>query len=272
MASSERIFKILDTPSDLPVPAAPQRPPRRGEIEFDRVSFSYDARTPVLQDVSFRARPGEKLAVVGITGAGKTTLVNLLLRLYDVTAGRILVDGIDVREQDPRELRRRFGLVLQDVFLFSGTVKENLRLGEDLPGERLEAAARAVQADRFIDRLPQKWETPLRERGRALSTGERQILSVARALAFDPSILVLDEATSSVDAETDALLQEALRRLLEGRTALVVAHRLSTVRNADRILVLHHGRLREEGTHEELIRREGLYRMFCRLQEQTVPA
>ncbi|MBI2362199.1 MAG: ATP-binding cassette domain-containing protein, partial [Elusimicrobia bacterium] len=239
---------------------------RLGAVEFRGVSHSYDGRTPVLSDVSFKVEPGQKVAIVGYTGAGKTTLLSLLLRLYDAEKGSVLVDGVDVREHDPVELRRRFGMVFQDVFLFSGTVEENLRLGEDVSPQMLERAARLSRAERVIARLPQGWKTPVHERGAALSVGERQLLSFARALAADPPILVLDEATSSVDAETEGLVQEAVESMLAGRTALIVAHRLATVREADRILVMHHGRLREEGTHDELLKKGGLYEKLYRLQ------
>lgn len=266
MASSERLFKLLDTAPAIAAPASPARPPRRGAVEFRGVSHSYDGKTPVLSDVSFKVEPGEKVAIVGYTGAGKTTLLSLLLRLYDAEQGSVLVDGVDVREHDPVELRRRFGMVFQDVFLFSGTVEENLRLGEDVSPAMLERAARLSRADRVIARLPQGWNTPVHERGASLSVGERQLLSFARALAADPPILVLDEATSSVDAETEGLVQEAVESMLVGRTALIVAHRLATVREADRILVMHHGRLREQGSHEELLKKGGLYEKLYRLQ------
>lgn len=264
MASSERLFKLLDTAPSIVSPPTPQRPPRRGAVEFREVSHSYDGVTPVLSELSFRVEPGEKVAIVGYTGAGKTTILSLLLRLYDAEKGSILVDGVDVRDYDPIELRRRFGMVFQDVFLFSGTVMDNLKL--DASADSLERAARLSRADRVIARLPQGWDTPVRERGAALSVGERQILSFARALAADPPILVLDEATSSVDAETEGLIQEALGSMLEGRTAIVVAHRLATVRKADRILVMHHGRLREQGSHDELVAQGGLYDKLVKLQ------
>ncbi|HEY3226265.1 MAG TPA: ABC transporter ATP-binding protein [Planctomycetota bacterium] len=267
MASSERLFELLDTPEES-TPAAGAAPPApTGEVAFDHVSFSYDGVTSVLQDVSFVVRPGERIALVGVTGAGKTTITSLLLRLYEGNSGRVLVDGVDVRSRDPVELRRRFGLVLQDIFLFAGSVEDNIRLGDrTMARERVEAAARAAGADRFISRLPGGFASEVRERGSALSTGERQLLSVARALAADPGILILDEATSSVDTESEMLFQEALDRLLAGRTALVIAHRLSTIRRVDRILVLHHGRLAEVGTHEELLRKGGVYAKLYRLQ------
>ena len=268
MASSERVFRILDTPPEVADrPGALVAPEILGEVEFDRVWFSYDGKTPVLEDLSFRIEPGRSLAVVGITGAGKSTIINLLLRFYDPVRGSVKIDGRDLRDYDIRSLRRRLGLVLQDVFLFAGSVGDNIRLGEKgIDRARLEEAARAVNADRFIARLPQGLETGVLERGAALSTGERQLLSFARALAFDPRILVLDEATSSVDGQTEQLIQEGLLRLLKGRTSLVIAHRLSTIQHADRILVLHRGRIREEGTHADLVAQDGLYRKLYRLQ------
>ncbi|MBI2933351.1 MAG: ABC transporter ATP-binding protein [Planctomycetes bacterium] len=270
MASSERLFKLLDTPP-APGGRSPAATSVSGEIAFENVSFSYDDRTPVLRDITFHIRPGERLAIVGATGAGKTTIINLLLRLYDATSGHILIDGRDVRDLDPQALRRSIGLVLQDVFLFQGTVEDNIRLGDSAVARgRVETAARIANADRFITRLPKGYDTDVRERGTALSTGERQLLSFARALATDPRILVLDEATSSVDSESEALIQEALERLLAGRTSIVIAHRLSTIRNADRILVLHDGRITEHGRHEELLSRDGLYSKLVRLQFDPV--
>ncbi len=268
MASAERVFGILDSPrQEDDRPGALPAPVLRGEVAFENVSFSYDGKTPVLRDVSFRAAPGKTLAVVGLTGAGKTTLISLLQRYYDPVAGSVKVDGRDVRDYALGSLRRQLGLVLQDVFLFAGSVEDNLRLGEEaLSRERLEAAARAVHADGFIRRLPGGYAARLEERGATLSTGERQLLSFARALAFDPRILILDEATSSVDGETERLIQDALRTLMAGRTSIVIAHRLSTIQRADRILVLHHGQVAEEGTHAELLGRNGLYAKLHRLQ------
>ncbi len=268
MASSERIFRILDTPPDVADrPGAAPAPALRGEVAFEGVSFSYDGKTPVLEEVSFRVEPGKSLAVVGLTGAGKTTIISLLLRFYDPVRGAVRVDGRDLREVGLASLRRQMGLVLQDVFLFAGTVEENVRLGESsIPRARVEEAVRAVNADRLVARLPRGLETSVMERGAILSTGERQLLSLARALAFDPRILILDEATSSVDAETERLIQEGILRLMKGRTSVLVAHRLSTIQHADRILVLHKGRVREEGTHAELLAKDGLYRKLYRLQ------
>jgi ATP-binding cassette subfamily B protein len=274
MASSERVFGILDTPPDVTSrPGALPVPALRGEVEFDDVSFSYDGKTPVLKNLSFRVEPGKSLAIVGLTGAGKSTIISLLMRFYDPAGGAVRIDGRDVRDYDLGSLRRHLGLVLQDVFLFAGTVEENIRLGERaIDRARVEDSARAVNADRFISRLPKGLESNVLERGAALSTGERQLLSFARALAFDPRILVLDEATSSVDGQTERLIQDGLLRLLKGRTSLVIAHRLSTIQHADRILVLHQGRVREEGTHEDLVKQDGMYRKLYQLQFHPVEA
>jgi ATP-binding cassette subfamily B protein len=271
MASSERIFDLLDAPEGMDVPAQPRRVEHvRGEIRFEHVDFSYKEGEPVLRDVSLAVSPGEKVAIVGATGAGKTTIISLLTRFYDVSAGRILVDGIDVREWDTQALRRSIGVVLQDVFLFSGTVEENLRLGDaSISHERIQAAAREVHAHPFIDRLPGGYTAEVRERGAGFSVGEKQLLSFARCLAFDPRILVLDEATSSVDTETELFIQDALLRLMAGRTSLVIAHRLSTIQHVDRIVVLHKGQVREMGTHQELLAQRGIYRRLYELQYQA---
>jgi ATP-binding cassette subfamily B protein len=278
MASSERIFRLLDSQPTVPDPAAPHPLPAslRGALEFRDVWFAYnkashrdDGSEPdwVLKGVSFKVAPGERLAIVGHTGAGKTTIINLLLRFYDPQQGAILLDGIDIREFEQRELRRAIKLVLQDVYLFSASARFNIKLGNEAIGEdEMVAAARRVGADRFIQRLPQGYDQALGERGQSLSVGERQLLSFARALAFDPKILILDEATSSVDSEIEAQIQAALEELLRGRTSLVIAHRLSTVQNADRILVMHHGELVEEGTHAELLERGELYARLYQLQ------
>lgn len=273
MASSERIFQLLDREPEIrdPEDPLPLPHPVRGEIEFRDVWFAYGDREDgepdwVLEGVSFRAAPGESLAVVGHTGAGKSTLINLLLRFYDPQRGEILLDGVPIRRLRMADLRGVIALVLQDVFLFSRDVAFNIRLGEgEIPDEAVRAAAAEVGADRVIERLEGGYAQVLGERGANLSVGERQLISFARALAFDPRILVLDEATSSVDSEIEARIQEATDRLMEGRTSLIIAHRLSTIRNASRILVLHQGRLVEEGTHDELLGSEG--GMYARLHE-----
>ncbi len=269
MASSERIFRLLDEPVEVDDPPAPVVVPTvRGEIEFRRVWFAYEADDWVLRDVSFRVRPGERVALVGPTGAGKSSIINLLLRFYDPQRGQVLVDGVDVRAWRQQDLRRQLGLVAQDVFLFSGTIADNIRLGTaGITDDAVRRAAAFVNAAPFIERLPGGYQAVVHERGATLSVGQKQLLALARALAHNPQIvLVLDEATSSVDPETEHLIQEALRRVLYGRTAIVVAHRLSTVQDADRILVLHRGRIVEEGTHAALLARGGLYARLYQLQ------
>jgi ATP-binding cassette subfamily B protein len=282
MASSERIFTLLDEPVIVRPPAQPvARPsPAAAHIVFENVSFGYntqDTSRPeyiksgppqyVLNDVSFEVKPGERVGVVGATGAGKTTLINLLLRFYDVDRGRITVDGVDVRNIDLADLRGLFSLVLQDVHLFSGTIADNIRLGnQSIDDERVRRAAQAVHADAFIARLPNGYASAVAERGATLSVGQKQLLSFARALAFDPRVLILDEATSSVDTETELLIRDALRVLMVGRTTIAIAHRLSTIQDMDKILVLHKGRLRESGTHQELLAARGIYFRLFELQ------
>ncbi len=268
MASSERIFTLIDTPVAIQTPAVSTRAAEgRGHILFDHVWFAYNDEDHVLRNVSFEVAPGERVAIVGATGAGKSTIVNLLLRFYDASRGRILVDGVDIREMELGGLRGLFSLVLQDVQLFSGTIATNIRLGNaEITEEQMRRAAGAVHASRFIDRLPAGFDTPVAERGATLSVGQKQLLSFARALAFDPQILILDEATSSVDTETELLIRDALRILMAGRTTVAIAHRLSTIQNMDKILVLHKGEVRESGTHQQLLARRGIYYRLYQLQ------
>ncbi len=268
MASSERVFKLLDTrPMILSPPAVSAFPEGPVDLEFDHVWFAYRGEDWVLRDVSFRAAPGETVAIVGHTGAGKTTLTNLLLRFYDVQQGAIRIGGIDIREFDIIDLRRHFGVVLQDPYLFTGTVSSNVRLGtEQISDEQVRNASEQVNLLDFIEELPQGFDTPVRERGNGFSTGQKQLISFARALAHDPRILILDEATSSVDTETELRVREALTKLVQGRTSLVIAHRLSTIQRADRIVVMHKTQLREMGTHQELLARHGIYWKLYQLQ------
>jgi ATP-binding cassette subfamily B protein len=271
MASSERIFQLLDTPVSVRSPiegdARSRRPEAKGHIVFDDVSFAYKDEDYVLRNVTFEIHPGERVGIVGATGAGKSTLISLLLRFYDVTSGRILVDGVDIRQMDLAELRKMFGLVLQDVHLFSGTIAGNIRLGDDsIDDERVREAAKAVHAHRFIESLPGGYHARVAERGSTLSVGQKQLLSFARALAYNPSVLVLDEATSSVDTETELLIRDALHVLMSGRTTLAIAHRLSTIQDMDKILVFHKGRLREEGSHQRLLAMRGIYYKLFQLQ------
>jgi ATP-binding cassette, subfamily B, multidrug efflux pump len=268
MAASERVFKLLDTPADIVAPRAPQAVPASpAEIEFDHVWFAYKGEDWVLRDVSFRIAPGETIAIVGHTGAGKTTIISLMLRFYDVRQGAIRIGGVDIREMDPLDVRREFGVVLQDPYLFTGTIEDNIRLGTDgIVREDVEEAAEQVNLTDFIRSLPDGFSQPIRERGTSLSTGQKQLISFARALAHRPRFLILDEATSSVDTETEFRVRDALTRMVEGRTSIIIAHRLSTIQRADRILVMHKGKLRESGNHQELLALRGIYWKLYQLQ------
>jgi len=268
MASSERVFKLLDDKTIIPEPASPiALPTVRGEIEFRNVWFAYNGDAHVLKDVSFTIAPGETVAIVGATGAGKSSTINLLSRFYDVNKGQILIDGVDIRSINTKDLRKHIAVVLQDVFLFAGDIKTNITLGdESIPLEQVISAARTVGADRFIERLSTGYDTEVKERGATLSVGQKQLISFARALAYNPKILILDEATSSVDTETEILIQAAIKNLLKGRTSIVIAHRLSTIQSADKIIVLHKGEIREVGTHQELLALGGIYYKLYQLQ------
>jgi ATP-binding cassette subfamily B protein len=268
VVASHRIFKALDLPVAITTPEHPLKTGRApGHIEFDHVSFAYKGEDWVLKDVSLTVQPGQSVALVGHTGSGKTTITNLLMRFYDVQRGRILLDGVDIRDWELQALRENFAVVLQDVFLFSGTVASNIRLGRaDISEDRVQWAATEVHADRFIQRLPDVYQSQVRERGAGLSVGQKQLISFARALAFDPALLILDEATSSIDTETEQLIQQAIDRVMRDRTSIVVAHRLSTIQRADKIIVLHHGEIREQGTHQELLAHRGLYWKLYKLQ------
>jgi ATP-binding cassette subfamily B protein len=275
MAASERIFGLLDEDQEPPDPEKPIILDKvDGDIAFENVTFGYDPEHPVLRDVSFHIKPGESVAIVGATGAGKTSLISILSRFYDIQQGRILLDGVDIRQMRRQDVRRHIGAVLQDAVLFSGTITSNVRLhNEEITDQRVRDAAVFVNADKFIERLPDGYDHAVRERGGNFSSGQRQLIAFARAIAFDPEVLlVLDEATSSVDTETEALIQEALERLMENRTSIIIAHRLFTIRHVDRILVLHKGHLVEEGTHNELLNRQGYYHRLYQLQYQEQEA
>jgi len=297
MAASERVFQLLDTPAEIVSPADASVANQSGRIEFRNVWFTYqplDAAQKalvanataeelaalgssiewILRDVSFVVEPGQTAAIVGHTGAGKTTIVSLMMRFYDIQSGSVLVDGVDVRLHDLKRLRQRFGVVLQDPFLFTGTIADNIRLGSSwITDERLKQAAKDVNLLDYIEELPGGFAEPVRERGATLSTGRKQLINFARALAHDPKILILDEATSSVDTDTELLVRSALERMVDGRTSVVIAHRLSTVQRADAILVMHKGQLREFGTHQELLAQRGLYHKLYQLQykDQELP-
>ena len=269
MASTERIFEFMDHKDLIPEPDDPVVPSQvEGHLQFKDVHFAYDSNQPVLRDVSFEIQPGEMVAIVGATGAGKTTVVNLIERFYDPGQGSIYLDGIDLRDWSKHELRSHIGLVMQDVFIFGGSLKENISLGrEEVETDTIDLAVTRSNASRFIRRLPDGMDQEMGEGGSSLSTGERQILSFTRALAYDPKILILDEATSSVDPETERLIQVAISKITQKRTTLVVAHRLSTIRKANRILVMHQGSIREQGTHEELMALGGIYHRLNRFRE-----
>lgn len=269
MASSERIFKVLDEPATIQDPPEPEEfGDVQGEIEFKDVWFAYNPGDWVLKGISFKIHPGERVAFVGATGAGKTSLISLISRFYDIQKGAILVDGIDVRNIRQKDLRKHVGSVLQDPFIFSGTIASNIRLHEEhISDEQIHRAAEYVNAAQFIEKLPAKYDQEVRERGAGLSVGQKQLLAFARAIAFNPEILlILDEATSSVDTETEVLIEDALNKLMLNRTSIIIAHRLSTIRNVDRIIVMHKGRIVEEGTHEQLLGQQGVYRRLYDFQ------
>src|SRR6266540_890358 len=268
VVASHRIFKTLDLPVAITSPAKPTRSGRAvGHIEFENVWFAYKGEDWILKDVSFQVEPGQSIALVGHTGSGKSTITNLLMRFYDVQRGRILLDGVDLRDWDLQSLRENFAVVLQEVFLFSGTIEGNIRLGRtDITEERVKWATQEVSAEPFINRLRGGYQAEVKERGAGLSVGQKQLISFARSLAFDPAILILDEATSSIDTETEQLIQQAIERVMRNRTSIVVAHRLSTIQRADQIIVLHHGEIREQGTHQELLAQHGLYWKLYKLQ------
>lgn len=268
VVASHRIFKTLDLPIAITSPAKPAKSGRAvGHIEFENVYFAYKGEDWVLKDVSFKVEPGQSFALVGHTGSGKSTITNLLMRFYDVQRGRILLDGVDLRSWDLKSLRENFAVVLQEIFLFSGTVAGNIRLGRsDITEERVRWAAQEVHAEQFIKRLKGDYNAEVKERGAGLSVGQKQLISFARSLAFDPALLILDEATSSIDTETEQLIQQAIERVMRNRTSIVVAHRLSTIQRADQIIVLHHGEIREQGTHQQLLAQHGLYWRLYKLQ------
>jgi ATP-binding cassette subfamily B protein len=273
VAGAERVFEILDeTPEPADTPTARKLENPKGTVVFNNVGFGYRAGSKVLSNVSFRADAGSNTALVGPTGAGKTTIVNLLARFYDVSSGHILIDGHNINEYTRDSLRQCFGIVLQDAYLFNGTIRENIRYGKlNAADNDVEAAAVAAKADPFIRRLPKGYDTPLGESGGALSAGERQLITIARAILADPRILILDEATSNVDTRTELHIQEAMRTLMKGRTSFVIAHRLSTIRDADRILVIDQGRIIEMGKHEELLNADGVYKTMYNSQFANIP-
>ena len=267
LASAEKIFSVLDVKPEITSPASPVPVQIKGRIEFRHVWFAYEKDDYVLKDVSFVIEPGQKIAFVGATGAGKSSILNLIGRYFDIQKGEILIDGVNIRDIDTDVLRRAIGQVQQDVFIFTGDIKNNISLNnEEISLEQIQTAAQTVGADSFIQKLPGGYDEPVTERGSTLSAGQRQLLSFARTLAYDPTILVLDEATANIDTETESLITKALERLMEGRTTIMVAHRLSTIQHADKIIVMHHGEIREQGSHQELLHKNGLYRKLYDLQ------
>jgi ATP-binding cassette subfamily B protein len=270
LVSTERLLKLLDNKDLVATSGTTPVPQLQGDVQFDHVWFAYNEPEWVLKDISFHVKPGQTIAFVGATGAGKTSIINLLSRFYDIQKGNILVDGQDLREYDLSQLRRQIGVVLQDVFLFAGSIRDNITLGNrEISDAKIMEAAALVGAQRFIERLPGGLDYPVMERGATLSVGQRQLISFVRALVYEPRVIVLDEATSSVDSETEELIQEAIDKLMEGRTALVIAHRLSTIQKADRIIVLDRGEIKETGTHDELLRQNGYYAQLYRMQYAT---
>ncbi|MDE6910726.1 MAG: ABC transporter ATP-binding protein/permease, partial [Lachnospiraceae bacterium] len=267
LASAEKIFSILDEKPEIVNPENPRSVRITGRIEFRHVWFAYEKEDYILKDVSFTIAPGEKAAFVGATGAGKSSILNLIGRYYDVQKGEILIDGVNIKEIDKDALRRAIGQVQQDVFIFTGDIKGNISLdNEEIPREEIERAARIVNADSFINKMPQGFDEPVTERGSTLSAGQRQLLSFARTLAYKPTILVLDEATANIDTETESLITQALEKLMEGRTTIMVAHRLSTIQHADKIIVMHKGEIKESGSHQELLQMDGMYKKLYDLQ------
>ncbi len=271
LVSTERLLKLLDSQDFIPDNGTLAPATLRGEVEFDKVWFAYNEEEYVLRDISFKVEPGQTIAFVGATGAGKTSIINLLSRFYDINKGHIKVDGHDLQDYDLSALRRHIGVVLQDVFLFAGTIRDNITLGsQDITDEQIWEAADLVGARRFIERLPGSLDYPVMERGATLSVGQRQLISFVRAMVYQPTIIVLDEATSSVDSETEELIQAAIEKLMQGRTSLVIAHRLSTIQKADRIIVMDHGEIKESGRHEELLRQSGYYAQLYQMQYRDV--
>ncbi len=267
LASAEKIFSILDEKPEIVNPAHPIKPEIQGRIEFKHVWFAYENEDYILKDISFVIEPGQKVAFVGATGAGKTSILNLIGRYFDVQKGEILIDGVNIKEMDTDILRRAIGQVQQDVFIFTGDIKSNISLNnEEILFEDIKRAAEIVNADTFIEKMPEKYNSPVTERGSTLSAGQRQLLSFARTLAYNPAILVLDEATANIDTETEALITNALAKLMEGRTTIMVAHRLSTIQHADKIIVMHQGCIKEAGSHQELLQKNGLYKKLYDLQ------